>query len=75
MHIHSQQHLMAEEIADTLFFCTGLIPSKMKSEDGPMLYVGNKLIVSLRSFKDIRVNGYRCKSSYEAKLICMQITE
>ena len=75
MHIHSEQHMLAEELFDTLFFCTGKAPVKVKTEDGPILHVGKTLIVVCKSFKNIWVNGYRCKSAYDAKQIMMYITE
>lgn len=74
MNIHFERHTIAEELSDTLFFCTGLIPAKMKTDDGPMLSIGNRLVVSCTSFKHIRVNGYRCKSVYDAKHVIMDIT-
>ena len=74
MNIHFERHTIAEELADTLFFCTGQIPAKMKTEDGPMLSIGNHLAVSCTSFKRIHVNGHRCKSIYEAKHVIMDIT-
>ena len=74
MNIHFEQHTVAEELADTMFFCTGLIPAKMKTEDGPMLSIGKRIVVSCRSFKHIHVNGHRCKSIYAAKHVIMDLT-
>lgn len=69
--IYFQQKIASDELRDTLFFCSGVRPSRMRSADGPTLSIPDRIKVSVKSFKHILVNGDRCKSVYEAKLVIM----
>lgn len=70
--IHFQQKTASDELRDTIFFVTGLYSKKEKAKDFLMLRVPN-LDVKITNFKNIVVNGDKCRSVYEAKLVIMQM--
>lgn len=70
--IHFQQKTASDELRDTIFFVTGSYSEKQKAKDFLTLRVPN-LEVKIVNFKNITVNGDKCRSVYEAKLVIMQM--
>jgi len=64
--IYFQQHIVSDALKETLYFCSGSIPSKTKTELGPILSIG-KTVVCCFSYRDIRVNGFRYKDIRDAQ--------
>lgn len=70
--IHFQQKIASDELRDTIFFVTGSYSKKEKAKDFLTLRVPN-LEVKITNFKNIIVNGDKCRSVYEAKLAIMEM--
>lgn len=70
--IHFQQKIASDELLDTIFFVTGSRSGKEKTKDFVTLKVPN-LEVKIANFKNITVNGDKCRSVYEAKLVIMEM--
>lgn len=69
---HFQQKIASDELRDTIFFVTSSYSNKEKAKDFVTLRVPN-LEVKITNFKNIIVNGNKCKSVYEAKLAIMKM--
>ena len=68
--IHFQQKIASDELRDTIFFATGTRSTKEKAKEFLTLRAPN-LEVKIANFKNIVVNGDKCRSVYEAKLVIM----
>lgn len=64
--IHFLRKLASDELHDTLFFATGVVPVKQKSKDFVVL-TAPEFTVKITTIKNILVNGDKCKSIGEAK--------
>ena len=67
--------MASDELMDTLFFSTGNRPTKTKSPNATTLSVDDVTVV-IRHNKNIKINGYTCRSIVEAKkklqgMICL----
>lgn len=65
---HFQRKLASDELYDTLFFATGEYPIKSKQPEFRTL-VAPGFHIKILHFKNITVNGDKCKSVSEAKYV------
>lgn len=70
--IHFQQKIASDELRDTIFFSTGEYSVKEKTKNTVVLKALH-LCVEISNFKNITVNGSKCRSVYEAKHAIMEI--
>jgi hypothetical protein len=70
--VHFQRKVAADELWDTLFFATGAMPVKQKTPEFRMLEVPG-IKVKIMHFRNITVNGDKCKSVSEAKYVVQEI--
>ena len=72
MNVHYQRKVASDELWDTLFFATGEYPIKNKQPEFRMLEApGFK--VKIVNFRNISVNGDKCKSVSEAKYVIQDL--
>ena len=72
--VHFQRKVASDELWDTLFFATGEYPEKTKQPEFRTLEVPG-FFVKIVNFKNITVNGDRCKSVSEAKYVIQELIE
>jgi len=70
--VHFQRKVAADELWDTLFFATGATPVKQKTPDFRTLEVPG-IKVKIMNFRNITVNGDKCRSVSEAKYVVQDI--
>jgi hypothetical protein len=70
--IHFLRKLAADELMDTLFFATGVQPTKIKSTTNWTLNGGPFKVVIVNN-RNISVNGDKCKSVPEAKYVIQDL--
>lgn len=70
--IHFLRKLAADELMDTMFFATGIPPTKTKSTANWTLS-GGPLKVVIVNNRNISVNGDKCKSVPEAKYVIQDL--
>lgn len=68
MNVHFQRKLASDELGETLFFATGFRVEKEKLPDFRILRVPG-YEVKISNFRNILVNGEKCRSVSEAKFI------
>jgi hypothetical protein len=71
---HFQRKLVSDELYDTLFFATGEYPVKTKTPEFRTLSAPGFQIKILH-FKNITVNGDKCKSVSEAKYVVQDLIQ
>lgn len=69
-----QQKVASDELWDTLFFATGSYPEKYKCPEFRSLEVPG-FHVKILNFRNIVVNGDKCKSVSEAKFVIQDLLE
>ena len=69
--VHFQRKLASDELWDTLFFATGAPPIKGKQPEFRSLEVPG-FFVKIVNLRNITVNGDKCKSIGEAKLVIQE---
>ena len=73
MNVHFQRKITADELHDTLFFATSHVPLNEKLSQLRILRVPG-FEVKIMNFRNITVNGIKCRSPEEAKSqICKAI--
>lgn len=72
--VHFQRKLASDELWDTLFFATGVIPLKGKQPEFRTLEVPG-FFVKIVNFRNITVNGDKCKSVGEAKFVIQELIQ
>jgi hypothetical protein len=72
MNVHFQRKVASDELWDTLFFATGEYPEKYKCPDFRSLEVPG-FHVKIVNFKNITVNGDKCRSVGEAKFVIQDL--
>jgi hypothetical protein len=73
MNVYFQRKIAGDELHDTLFFACGYVPSKEKLPQARILRVPG-FEVKIVNFRNITVNGTKCKSTEEAKSqICRSV--
>jgi hypothetical protein len=70
--MHFLRKLAYDELKDTLFFATGEIPSRVKTDKVWTITAG-KYVVDIFHIRNITVNGDRCKSVPEAKFVIQEM--
>jgi hypothetical protein len=55
-------------LRETLFFCTGIIAQKTRTQSYTQLQSGD-IVVQINHTKSIKVNGDPCHSMWEAKYV------
>lgn len=70
--VHFQRKVASDELWDTLFFATGEYPIKTKNPEFRMLEVPG-FSVKIVNFKNITVNGDKCRSVHEAKFVIQEL--
>lgn len=70
--VHFLRKLASDELRDTMFFATGVTPSKEKTKDFVLLQ-SDWLNVKIVTNRNISVNGDKCKSIPEAKYAIQQL--
>ena len=70
--VHFQRKVASDELWDTLFFATGEYPVKTKNPEFRMLEVPG-FSVKIVNFKNITVNGDKCRSVHEAKFVIQEL--
>ena len=66
--IHFLRKLASDELRDTLFFATGIVPVKERTKNNVMLRAGD-FEVKIVTNRNISINGDKCKSIPEAKWV------
>ena len=66
--VHFLRKLASDELRETLFFATGIVPIKERSKSDVKLLAGN-FNVKIVTNRNIYVNGDKCKSIPEAKWV------
>jgi hypothetical protein len=66
--VHFQRKIASDELRDTLFFATGNRAEKIKTPEFVTLRVP-EFEVKILNFKNITVNGDKCRSVSEAKFV------
>lgn len=74
MNVHFQQKVASDELWDTLFCATGEYPTKTKSDTFRTLDVPG-FHVKIMNFRNIVVNGDKCKSVGEAKFVIQELIQ
>ena len=70
--VHFLRHITQEALWDTIFFAAGAeVPAKERTKDFIHL-TARPLDVKIYSNRKILVNGHRCNTMNEAKLIIQQ---
>jgi hypothetical protein len=69
---HFQQKIASDELSDTLFFATGEYPIKTKTAEFRTLAVPG-FSIKILHFKNITVNGDKCRSVSEAKYVVQDL--
>ena len=64
--IHFERKACSDELKETLFFATGIVPQKERSTTHVLLTAGN-FEIKIVGFKNISVNGVKQKSLTQAK--------
>jgi hypothetical protein len=72
--VHYQRKVASDELWDTLFFATGEYPTKSKQPEFRMLEVPG-FSVKIVNFKNITVNGDKCRSVHEAKFVIQELIQ
>ena len=72
MNVHFQRKIASDELWDTLFFATGSYPQKTKQPEFRALEVPG-LYVKIVNFKNLSVNGDKCRSVSEAKYVIQEL--
>lgn len=67
-----QRKIASDELRDTLFFATGCGVEKIKSPEFTVLRVP-QFEVKIVNFKNITVNGDKCRSVSEAKYVIQEL--
>ena len=67
-----QRKIASDELRDTLFFATGNSVEKIKSPESTILRVP-QFEVKIVNFKNITVNGDKCRSVSEAKYVIQEL--
>jgi hypothetical protein len=70
--VHFQRKIAGDELRDTLFFATGSSVEKVKSPEFTILRVP-QFEVKIVNFKNITVNGDKCRSVSEAKFVIQEL--
>lgn len=71
---HFQRKLASDELYDTLFFATGEYPIKTKTAEFRTLSAPG-FQIKIMHFKNIIVNGDKCKSVSEAKYVVQDLIQ
>lgn len=74
MNVHFQRKMASDELWDTLFFATGQYPVKNKQPEFRSLEVPG-FQVKIVNFRNITVNGDKCKSVGEAKFVIQELIQ
>lgn len=74
MNVHFQRKMASDELWDTLFFATGEYPTKVKQPEFRSLEVPG-FHVKIVNFRNITVNGDKCKSVGEAKFVIQELIQ
>jgi hypothetical protein len=69
--VHFQRKIAGDELRDTLFFATGHRAEKIKCPEFVTLRVP-QFEVKIVNFKNIKVNGDKCRSVSEAKFVIQE---
>lgn len=72
MNVHFQRKIANDELWDTLFMATGEYPIKSKQPEFRTLEVPG-FHVKIVNFRNISVNGDKCKSVSEAKYVIQDL--
>lgn len=72
MNVHFQRKVASDELWDTLFMATGEYPTKDKQPEFRVLQVPG-FHVKIVNFRNISVNGDKCKSVSEAKFVIQEL--
>jgi hypothetical protein len=70
--MHFLRKLAYVELKETLFFATGEVPSREKTEKVWTIKAG-EYVVDIFHNRNIKVNGDRCKSVPEAKFVIQEL--
>ena len=70
--VHFQRKIAGDELRDTLFFATGNRAEKIKTPEFVTLRVP-QFEVKIINFKNITVNGDKCRSVSEAKYVIQDL--
>lgn len=70
--VHFQRKIAGDELRDTLFFATGDRAEKIKTPEFVTLRVP-QFEVKIVNFKNITVNGDKCRSVSEAKYVIQDL--
>lgn len=70
--MHFLRKLAYDELRDTLFFATGEVPVREKTEKEWVVKAGD-YVVKIATNRNIVVNGDRCKSVPEAKFVIQEM--
>lgn len=70
--VHFQRKIAGDELRDTLFFATGNRAEKIKTPEFVTLRVP-QFEVKIVNFKNITVNGDKCRSVSEAKYVIQDL--
>lgn len=70
--VHFQRKIAGDELRDTLFFATGNRAEKIKTPEFVTLRVP-QFEVKIINFKNITVNGDKCRSVSEAKYVIQEL--
>ena len=70
--VHFQRKIAGDELRDTLFFATGHRAEKLKTPEFVTLRVP-EFEVKIVNFKNITVNGDKCRSVSEAKFVIQDL--
>lgn len=70
--VHFQRKIAGDELRDTLFFATGERAEKIKTPEFVTLRVP-QFEVKIVNFKNITVNGDKCRSVSEAKYVIQDL--
>jgi hypothetical protein len=70
--MHFLRKLAYDELKETLFFATGEVPSREKTEKVWTVKAG-EYVVNIFHNRNITVNGDRCKSVPEAKFVIQDL--